>query len=449
MLERHHAVIRDAMSEPAATSAAQAVLVLGMHRGGTSALSGLLHLLGFEHGPSLMPAAEGVNNKGFWEHSEAFAIHERLFAALGRSRFDPREMPLGWRDHVAFGAAVDEVRALVLRDFREARLWAVKDPRMCRLVPVWLEALASLGIRPHVILVARHPAEVARSMQAQGWISSSARAHLCWLQHMLEAEQATRHMPRTLLRYEALLEDWRTAIARIGNELELEWRPASVQRDAAIDAFLDPRERRHVESDETVTIGREPPPLALELFDACREPDSESAWRRIAEIGDVYRRAAAAFGPCLDEAIVEASLAHLEVGEGRSAAVGGDASLLDAFVKLRERSEVLGVELRDLARAQEAGTAALAASAARHGDIDVSLGALSAHARQQVDAQARIAQEVAALATAMSASARRQNDDIAKLETAIRQLRDELGRHGSGDAPVGRIWRLLGGRKPS
>lgn len=431
------------MTEPAATSATQAILVLGMHRGGTSALSGLLHLLGFDHGPSLMPAVEGVNNKGFWEHSEAFAIHERLLAALGRSRFDPREMPLGWREHPAFGAAVDEVRALVLRDFRDTPRWVVKDPRMCRLVPVWLEALASLGIRPRVILIARHPAEVAHSMQAQGWISSSARAYLCWLQHMLEAELATRHVPRALVLYDDLLEDWRASVARLGDELGLEWAPATPERDAAIDAFVDPRERRHVESSEAVAVGREPPPLALELFAAWHEADAASAWRHIGEISEVYRRGAAAFGPCLDEAIVEASLAHLEVGEGRSAAVGGDASLLDAFVKLRERSEALGAELRDLARAQDAGTAALAASASRYGEIDVSLGALSAHARSQADAHARLSGEVAALSATLSQFTQRCDADSKVLATALQDIRRQLEATGS---PLRLHWRRLLGR---
>lgn len=310
------------MKEEAAAHPANVILVLGMHRGGTSALAGMLHHLGFDFGSALMPAVEGVNNKGFWENLGAFKIHEHLLAALGRSRFDPREMPLGWREHPAFGAAVDEVRALIERDFRDARHWAVKDPRLCRLIPVWLEALASLGLRPRVVMIVRHPAEVAWSMQAQGWIASSARAHLCWLQHMIEAEQATRHVPRALLSYDALLADWRTQALRIAAALDMEW-PA--QRETDVDAFLDASERRYAESAETATIGREVPPLAMELFQACRDFEAPLAWQHIAAIGDVHRRAAAAFGPCLDEAIVEASLMRLEIGD-RAAAAPGDTA---------------------------------------------------------------------------------------------------------------------------
>ena len=50
------------------TSRNTAVIVLGMHRSGTSALAGLLHELGLEMGSSLMSGRADENEKGFWEH---------------------------------------------------------------------------------------------------------------------------------------------------------------------------------------------------------------------------------------------------------------------------------------------------------------------------------------------------------------------------------------------
>jgi len=301
------------MTEEAARTA-MPILVLGMHRGGTSALAGALRGLGVDLGPSLMQPAEGVNDKGFFEHLEAFRIHERLLAALGRSRFDPREMPVGWREHPAFRVAVDEVRALIERDFSSAPCWAVKDPRMCRVAPVWLTALAQIGLVPRVIVIARHPAEVARSLQAQRWIASPARSHLCWLQHMLEAEEATRGVPRALITYDALLVDWRDELARAARELVIEWPRPIVDRERDIDAFLDHNERHFDEGAEH--HGQDVPGLAAELFAACRARGADP-WPRIAALGEIFRRGAAAFGPCLDEAIVEASLVRLELGQGR------------------------------------------------------------------------------------------------------------------------------------
>jgi hypothetical protein len=59
------------------------LIVLGMHRSGTSALAGVLALSGAEPGPSLMPAVETVNPKGFWEHAEVISIHDEVLASLG------------------------------------------------------------------------------------------------------------------------------------------------------------------------------------------------------------------------------------------------------------------------------------------------------------------------------------------------------------------------------
>ena len=431
------------------TAVTNPILVFGMHRGGTSALAGLLHLSGFDLGPALMEPAEGVNDRGFWEHLDAYRIHERLLASLGRSRFDPREMPAGWREHPAFHIAVDEVRDLVRRDFGEARYWAVKDPRMCRIAPVWLEALASLDIAPRVILIVRHPAEVARSMQAQRWIASTARAHLCWLQHILEAEEATRGVPRSLITYDALLADWRSERERISRDLELEWPALVADGAAAIDAFLDPRERRFQETEAVVAPGTtRVPALAAELFDAAISRD-EHVWQRIADIGDTFRRGAAAFGPCLDEAIVEASLAFIEVGQGRidaaaradhiaevaagiAAEIGGslDARLRplgELIAQTTTRLETIDTHLHELSQR----FASHEARAAKESTSE----ALSADARALLDRVGMLAaksavleQELSALGSTVGDLPQRHADELRSLREALATAIEELGK---------------------
>jgi len=324
------------MQEHTRTSDPTAILVLGMHRGGTSAMAGLLHLLGFDSGPSLMPAVEGVNRKGFWEHVEVYRIHERLFAAFGRSIFDPREMPAGWRDHPEFQAAVSEVRALIERDFRSAARWVVKDPRLCKFAPVWFEAFASLGIRARVVLIARHPAEIARSTRAVGWSDSTARVHLCWLQYMFEAEHATRGALRTCVNYSDLLTDWRAQIARIGNALGIEWATIEDARAAEIELFLDARERHHVESaapyaDAETTL----PALVTDLHETFRDHAGDAdLWARVATLGDIYRRGEAVFGPCLDQDIIDLTLTRLAMEQQRASIA---QSLQNDVVAIRYR----------------------------------------------------------------------------------------------------------------
>ena len=79
----------------AGVAAPNAVIVLGMHRSGTSAVAGALGVLGVNLGERLVQA-QADNPKGYWEHADAVQLHERLLAALGSAWEDPRELPVDW-----------------------------------------------------------------------------------------------------------------------------------------------------------------------------------------------------------------------------------------------------------------------------------------------------------------------------------------------------------------
>ena len=60
----------------------RAILIVGMHRSGTSATAGMLHHLGVQLGSNLLPANE-YNLTGYWEHVDIVAVHDELLQALG------------------------------------------------------------------------------------------------------------------------------------------------------------------------------------------------------------------------------------------------------------------------------------------------------------------------------------------------------------------------------
>jgi hypothetical protein len=64
----------------------QCVLVLGMHRSGTSAIAGSLGFLGYETSKNLM-APTKYNAKGYFENMSIFALNERILEA-GGARWD-------------------------------------------------------------------------------------------------------------------------------------------------------------------------------------------------------------------------------------------------------------------------------------------------------------------------------------------------------------------------
>ncbi|MFW6206976.1 MAG: hypothetical protein ACOC5J_03485, partial [Gemmatimonadota bacterium] len=75
----------------------RAVLVLGPHRSGTSAVARVLNLLGTDLGANMLPP-KFDNRHGYWEHQTVFELHERLLSKAGSAWHEYRPMPAGWQD---------------------------------------------------------------------------------------------------------------------------------------------------------------------------------------------------------------------------------------------------------------------------------------------------------------------------------------------------------------
>ena len=225
-----------------AAVASVALLVLGMHRSGTSALTRVLNLLGVALGEDLMPSGPD-NPLGFWEHQGIVSVHETLLVALDRRWDDPRPMPDGWLDSAAARDAGEAITAIVQRDFAGVRLWAVKDPRLCRLMPLWRRVLADLGIEPRVLLVSRHPHEVAASLLRRDGLPVVI-GELLWARYLLDAVRGSEGCRRGMVAYDDLLDDWSGAVRRIDQALALDLVANDGQvRD--IESFLSPQLRHH------------------------------------------------------------------------------------------------------------------------------------------------------------------------------------------------------------
>ena len=78
----------------------QAILVAGMHRSGTSALTKTLSILGADLPRNLMPPMKGNNDKGFWESKDLEGIHDSLLESAGSMWDDWSEFNPEWFETV-------------------------------------------------------------------------------------------------------------------------------------------------------------------------------------------------------------------------------------------------------------------------------------------------------------------------------------------------------------
>ena len=229
----------------------QMILVLGMHRSGTSAVTGVFAHLGAALGGHLIPAADD-NPKGFFEHADIFAMHQNLLQGLGSDWDDTAPLPDDWLTSQAARTAAAKICEILRRDFAEANPAFIKDPRICRLVPLWREVLQDEGFRLKVVLVVRDGFEVAASLVERDGLHPTEAACL-WLRHELEAEAATRSDPRVVVSYTAILHDWRSEAERIAMALDLKWPRTLSDAGSEIDKFLDSGLRHQRQNAESVS----------------------------------------------------------------------------------------------------------------------------------------------------------------------------------------------------
>jgi hypothetical protein len=214
------------------------VVILGMHRSGTSALGGALEPLGLTVGKTVMPPKQ-ENPKGFYENNSLTELHERFLASIGSDWRDLQ--PLG--DEQFQGAGARRFQSKLLRllvdEFGEGRP-LIKDPRMCRLMPLWVPLIQEHFPQAGFILPIRHPVEVAYSLRQRSDLTLDQGLKL-WVVHVIEAERTTRSFSRLFTTYDQLMQSPVQTVLRLAQGLGL-----STNVDAAvITSQIDSTLRHH------------------------------------------------------------------------------------------------------------------------------------------------------------------------------------------------------------
>lgn len=252
-------------SDPRSQSSREALLVLGMHRSGTSALARLLSLLGAALPEHVVGATRG-NEAGHWEPERLVKLHDEMLAEASSRWDDWRQFEPDALGPERLSYYKKAIARTIAEEYDDASLFVLKDPRICRFVPLYEEILGEMDIEPRYILTYRNPVSVLDSLAARDGMASSC-ASLVWLRHVLDAEAAIRDEARVFCAYEEYLDDWRTSAARISSTLDLDW-PRSVD-DAGqeIDTHLSRGLQHHAATTELANDQRIGP-LVRDAYEA-------------------------------------------------------------------------------------------------------------------------------------------------------------------------------------
>jgi hypothetical protein len=230
--------------EPGKFNSTQGLLVVGMHRSGTSAVTRVLNLLGASLPTNLMVATAEVNPTGFWESYDIADFNDALLVACGAAwdqvmLQDPAQLPV--EILAGFEQRAD---SLLKKHFANSTLFALKDPRIGRLLPFWQAALRRNAIHSHMIIVVRHPLEVAASLARRDHFSEEKSLYL-WLRHMVDSLRFSIGMPYHIVVYQEMLQDWRKSMSQMQQALGLVWQHDYDEVAPALDHFLSADLRHH------------------------------------------------------------------------------------------------------------------------------------------------------------------------------------------------------------
>jgi hypothetical protein len=394
------------------------VLVLGMHRSGTSLCSHILSALGVDMADDI-----GVNlgnDRGHWERWEIVEFHDRILTLFNRDyggRFHDFALPVAWWAD----PRVAQIRHEIV-GFLEQRMadgyFGFKDPRTVRLMPVWHQIFNELKLAPRIVLCLRNPVQIARSLHARENLDP-ANGEYRWLVHMIDFFRYSSKYDFCTIEYEEWFRDPAVNIEKLQGFLDLPWQQSEADLGLVLSGIVDPALRHDGPDHREATL-----PLVRTLYKLVRDPDRDEARDKIGYIVSQFigfQQLQSPFQRVLED-VAETAAKFPEV-QREAAALRTLVSERDAGIASAEaRASAAEARLAAALAENEAQQAQLADSA---GERDA--GIASAEARASA-AEARLA---AALAEneaqqAQLADSAGERDGRAEIERELNELKVTL-----------------------
>ena len=235
---------------PAASSTrSRAVIVLGVGRSGTSAITRGLGALGVELGDRLRGATRLKNPTGFYEDTDLLRINKRLKHILDVRGESVRLLEPDWWKQPTVEQLRDDAVAIIRRRFGGCPLWGYKYARTLRFMPFWTAVFDAADIDTRYLVAIRNPLSVARSRaRLDPWRGTQEQSDLEWLVNVVPYFRQVRERPLVVADFDLFMADPAAQLQRIARGLDL---PLSAEVQASVkafgDEFLDPslRHSRH------------------------------------------------------------------------------------------------------------------------------------------------------------------------------------------------------------
>jgi hypothetical protein len=199
------------------------IVVLGMHRCGTSVITKALEVLGVNLGENLLPPQDD-NEEGFFEDVDANELNISLLGALGHDWHTLAPFLLDDAIDPSLNHFLQRAETLLRSRLINTNLFGMKDPRVPRLLLFWQKVFNKLELQVSYVIACRNPLSAARSLEKRDGFDLE-KGYLLWLEHLLLSIVGTVGTTRVVVDYDRLMDEPVRELRRMASVLGLNFNP--------------------------------------------------------------------------------------------------------------------------------------------------------------------------------------------------------------------------------
>lgn len=182
----------------------KAIVITGMHRSGTSAITRALSFYGFKLPKNLLAPSKN-NTLGHWESEIFYKLNNQILSDYKQSWDNFSKIPFDQQDKKYLSKHIELISKAINEEYPESNQIILKDPRFCKLLPLWTQALEYLCEDALYIIPLRHPVEVAVSLNKRNRMPVKYGL-LLWLRYVLDSVCSCDDINKIFTSYDGLIE---------------------------------------------------------------------------------------------------------------------------------------------------------------------------------------------------------------------------------------------------
>ncbi len=197
------------------------VVVLGMHRSGTSVITKALECVGVKLGNNLMEAAIGDNDLGFFEDLDIVNFNDELLAECNKKWYSTETIQTYDVENLIRRGFLIRAVEMMRGKLMNKKCFGYKDPRSAKLLPFWSKVYEAAKFDTYFILALRNPLNIVRSLAERDGIECG-HAYYLWADYITSSLTFLKNKKFIAIDYDHILDNPREVISQISKFLHMQ-----------------------------------------------------------------------------------------------------------------------------------------------------------------------------------------------------------------------------------